>query len=39
VSDEASYAEAIHWIEQVDGVDDETVEWLHGRAFEEFLAK
>jgi predicted TIM-barrel fold metal-dependent hydrolase len=34
VSDEATYGEARHWVEHVDGVSDADREWILGRAFE-----
>jgi len=37
VSDEASYGDAISWLDHVDGVSDADREWLTGRAFREHV--
>ena len=34
VSDEASYAESLDWLEHVDGLSDADRRWIRGRAFE-----
>ena len=38
VSDAATYAEAIHWLDRVEGLSEPDREWLRGRAFEALVA-
>ncbi len=33
VGDEATYAEAVHWLDHVDGLSSADLAWLRGRAF------